>query len=147
MLEYRSATARLSLITLIVANAPLLAEAAPPPAVEVERPPERSESPMAMNNGHHAKVICGNGTDLANKLVCISWLNGASAGNGWTQSRAPAVFPDYCPPAVDFNLEQRRALFMEYLNKASEGKLGEPAILLFREAMAGAYPCAVSEAK
>ena len=96
---------------------------------------------MIMNTGNHAKITCGDKTDLARKLVCISWINGASAGNGWTQSRAPTFFPDYCPPSLDFDLGKQKALFVEYLEKASDGKLGEPAILLFREAMAKAYPC------
>ena len=134
-------TACLIVPTLLLTSGSVSAEEMASPVTVIDRPKQRNEPPMIMNTGHHAKMTCGNTTDLASKLVCISWINGASAGNGWTQSRAPTFFPDYCPPSLDFDLGKQKALFVEYLEKASDGKLGEPAILLFREAMAKAYPC------
>lgn len=140
MYKFLNHSFRLVLISLSIAIGPVNAEP-PETARQIDRPAPRNEPPMIMNTGHHAKITCGNTTDLASKLVCISWINGASAGNGWTQSRAPTFFPDYCPPSLDFDLGKQKALFVDYLEKASDGKLGEPAILLFREAMAKAYPC------
>jgi hypothetical protein len=140
MYELRIQIFGIIVLALAVANTPVAAEESRP-AIETRLPLESNETPLLMNTGHHAKITCGDKKDLARKLVCISWLNGASAGNGWTQSRAPAVFPDYCPKNLVSDLEKRKKQFMEYLDKTSKGKLDEPAILLFREAMAQNYPC------
>jgi hypothetical protein len=140
MLERRIQTFGIMVLASVLAYAPVAAEESLP-ALEAHGPPESNESPLLMNTGHQAKITCGDKKDVARKLVCVSWLNGASAGNGWTQSRAPTFFPDYCPNNLVANLEKTQKIFLEYLHKTPDAKLEEPAILLFREAMAKAYPC------
>lgn len=108
-------------------------------------PRRAGDNPLFMSTGKDAKVACGDLSDGGSQIACLSWINGASAGYGWTVSRSPAFFRDYCPREIDYNLGERRDIFIAYLNKASEGTLTEPAILLFREAMAEAYPCSQGE--
>ena len=74
--------------------------------------------------------------------MCLSWLNGAMADNGWTQSRSPALMPDWCVSDRQYDLGTARDLFTAHLESRSAGQLSNPAIMLFREAMAAAYPCA-----
>ena len=106
-----------------------------------DRAAPQTDSPFLMRTGVHAKRVCEEEKDRGFTLACLMWINGASQGQGWTRSLSPKLFPDYCPPTLDFNLSTSRAIFLKYLNTRPSGKLGEPAILLFREAMAAEYPC------
>lgn len=115
-------------------NAPVVVEEA-----------RQTDSPFLMNTGLHAKRVCEEKQDGGFQLVCLSWINGASQGNGWTKSLRPSVFPDYCPPRPDFDFVQYRKVFLDYLSAQSKGKLNDPAILLFREAMAARFPCSAGE--
>ena len=113
------------------------ASAAPP---VVREAPPAGDNPTAMATGAHVEAVCGDRANTARQLICLSWLNGASQGNGWFKSLNPVLLPDYCPPSLNFNLVQYRDIVLAHVGKSLSAR-NDPAIVVFRKALAGAYPC------
>lgn len=99
-----------------------------------------ADNPMAMATGAHIKAVCSRQDDRASRLVCLSWINGASQGNGWFAPRDPAQTPGHCPPQLDFDIVATRDIVLKWL-KANPDQLGSPAMVVFARAMAARYPC------
>ena len=123
---------RAALITLLLATA---AQAAP----TVQQAPP-ADNPTAMATGAHVEAVCSVRTNTGRQLICLSWINGASQGNGWFKSLNPVLLPDYCPPSLNFNLVQYRDIVLSHIGKSRTAR-NDPAIVAFRQALAGAYPC------
>ncbi|WP_156254990.1 Rap1a/Tai family immunity protein [Sandarakinorhabdus oryzae] len=112
------------------------AQAAP----TVQQAPPASDNPTAMATGAHLEAVCSDRANTARQLICLSWINGASQGNGWFKSLNPVLLPDYCPPNLNFNLVQYRDIVLAHIGKTRTAR-NDPAIVVFRQALAGAYPC------
>jgi Rap1a immunity proteins len=116
----------------------LLAAAAPPVVIEGPAPVERS--PLLLDLANDLRVVCGNAKDVANQLICVSWLNGASQINARFRSLSPQLLPDFCPPAQAATLGRQRDLLLGWL-AANPREVGTPALIAYRKAMAAAFPC------
>lgn len=116
---------RLPLVALLLA-APALAQPA--------------ENPIAMATGAHINAVCSRQDDRASRIVCLSWLNGASQGNGWFAPKDPARAPGFCPPGRTFDLAAYRATLLTWL-KRHPADLASPAIEVYSKSLAARYPC------
>ena len=115
-----------------------------PPVVQTRPPieaPPGVDTALFMATGADALAVCKDRDDGTRRVMCFGWISGASADNGWTKSLSPQIMPDFCSGARDYSLGKRRDVFVEYLQSRKPGALTMPAIMLFREAMAAAYPC------
>ena len=99
-----------------------------------------ADNPVAMATGAHLKAVCSRSDDRASRIICLSWLNGASQGNGWFTPRDPRLTPAHCPSSVDFDLATTRALVLAWLDK-HPADLARPSIEVFSQALAAKYPC------
>lgn len=72
-------------------------------------------------------------------LICLGWINGAVQGASGTISTEPEK-PNYCTPKFGGSIGQYTAVFLKFLRDHPE-KLHLPAIYLFHQAMAQAFPC------
>jgi hypothetical protein len=124
----------LPIAALLLASA---TQAAPPVVRDV---PPAGDNPAAMATGAHLAAVCGDRKDTGRQLICLSWINGASQGNGWFKSLNPVLMPDYCPPNLNFNLQQYRDLILAHIGKTRTAP-NDPSIVVFRQALAAAYPC------
>lgn len=116
----------------------LLAAAAPPALIDVPAPTARS--PLLLNLANDLRVVCGDAKDVANQLICVSWLNGASQINARFRSLSPQLLPDFCPPPEGLPLGRQRDLLLGWL-AANPREVGTPAVMAYRKAMAAAFPC------
>ena len=99
-----------------------------------------ANNPMAMATGAHLQAMCSRQEDRASRIVCLSWLNGASQGHGWFEPKDPAQTPAFCPPSRDYDLAAYRGIILAWLNKHPDD-LPSPAISVYSRALAAAYPC------
>jgi len=128
---------------ILPAVALLLATGAAPPMV-LEAPPATSSSPLLLNSADDLRQVCGDRKDIANQLVCVSWLNGASQINARFQTLSPQLFPDFCPPPQAATLGRQRDLMLAWL-AANPNERTNPALMAYRKAMAQAFPCKAAE--
>lgn len=119
----------------------LLATAAPaaPPIVQ-EAAPAANTTPLLMNSIDDLRQVCGERKDIAMKLACVSWINGASQIHARFRSLAPPLMPDFCPPAEGLNLGRQREVLVAWL-AANPRQRSDRAIIGYRKAMAAAFPC------
>jgi Rap1a immunity proteins len=99
-----------------------------------------ADNPVAMATGAHLKAMCSRQDDRASRIICLSWLNGASQGNGWFEPRDPARTPAFCPPSRDFDLAVYRATLLTWLDR-HPADLASPSIEVYSKALAAKYPC------
>lgn len=99
----------------------------------------QSSLAQAMQSGSDAYSICRSYESGTNGWVCLSWINGAVQAAGGTTSLNPE-YPDFCTPAYGGSIGQYADVFVQYLGD-NPGRRHLPAIMLFREAMARAFPC------
>lgn len=99
-----------------------------------------ADKPVAMATGAHLKAVCSRSEDRASRIICLSWLNGASQGNGWFTPRDPKLTPAHCPPGRDFDLAATRTLILAWLDK-HPADLARPSIEVFSRTMAARFPC------
>lgn len=125
---------RALLASLLLAGS---AQAAPP---AVRAAPPATDNPTAMATGAHLQAVCGEQGNAVRQLVCLSWLNGAAQGNGWFKSLNPVLLPDYCPPDLNFNLVAYRDIVLAHIARTRTAP-NDPAIVVFRQALAARYPC------
>jgi hypothetical protein len=97
-------------------------------------------NPVAMATGAHLKAVCSRSDDRASRIICLSWLNGASQGNGWFTPRNPTLTPAHCPPGREFDLAATRTLILAWLDK-HPADLARPSIEVFSLALAAKWPC------
>ena len=113
-----------------------------PVQTQVQRRPVPTSGPdtaLAMATGLDALSVCGD-RETTRVFVCLGWITGASAGNGWSQSLSPEVMPDWCLYG-DYSLGKHRRLFVSFLEELPANQMNLPPIMLFRRAMAREYPC------
>lgn len=108
-----------------------------PAAAAVAQP---ADNPVAMATGAHLKAVCSRQDDRASRIICLSWLNGASQGHGWFKSKDAALTPDHCRPGPDFDLAEYRSLILAWLGKNPDD-LARPSIEVYSRALAAKYPC------
>ncbi|OSZ67089.1 hypothetical protein CAP39_11660 [Sphingomonas sp. IBVSS1] len=99
-----------------------------------------ADNPVAMATGAHLQAICGNQEARDRRIICLSWLNGASQGNGWFKPRDAAQTPAFCPPSLNFDLAAYRSIILAWLAK-HPADLARPSIEVYSRALAAAYPC------
>lgn len=108
-------------------------------------PANAQSDPLGMIWGRDALTTCSHAEarqrrDATSALVCLSWINGAVQGASATVSSTGAK-PDYCTPRVGGSNGQYAAVYLKFL-RDNPAKRHLPAIYLFHEAMAEAFPCA-----
>lgn len=99
---------------------------------------------LGMQSGQDAYSACANtekpvGDEVTAAFVCLSWINGAVQGAIATKSLNEDK-PEYCAPEVGGSTGQYADIFMKFLRDNPE-KRHRPAIMLFHQAMAKAFPC------
>ena len=99
-----------------------------------------ADSPVAMATGAHLKAICSNREARESRIICLSWLNGASQGNGWFAPRDKAKAPAFCPPSRDFDPAAYRDIILVWLDR-HPAALASPSIEVYSQALASRYPC------
>lgn len=99
-----------------------------------------ADNPVAMATGAHIKAVCSRQDDRASRIICLSWLNGASQGRGWFEPKDPARTPAYCPPGRDFDLAVYRATLLAWLDR-HPADLASPSIEVYSKALAAKFPC------
>ncbi len=99
-----------------------------------------ADNPVAMATGAHLKAMCSRQDDRASRIVCLSWLNGASQGNGWFVPKVPAQTPAFCPPSRAFDLAAYRGVILAWLADRP-ADLASPAIEVYSKALAARWPC------
>ena len=100
--------------------------------------------PLGMAWGNDALSTCGYTEDGGKRnstaaLICLGWINGAVQAASDTVSLEKEK-PDYCTPKFGGSTGQYTAVYMKFLRDHPE-KLHLPAIYLFHQAMAQAFPC------
>ena len=100
---------------------------------------------LGMIWGKDALATCANiedppRRDVTAGMVCLSWVNGA------TQAASSSISyeteqPNYCTPTYGGSTGQYAAVFLKFL-RDNPAKLHRPAIYLYHQAMAEAFPCA-----
>lgn len=103
-------------------------------------PAQPADNPIAMATGAHLQAMCSRQDDRASRIVCLSWLNGASQGNGWFVPKDPVQTPAFCPPSRDYDLAAYRSLILAWLAK-HPADLASPAITVYSKALAAKWPC------
>ncbi len=114
----------------------LAAQAAPSAVIDVPAPTARS--PLLLYLANDLRVVCGDAKDVANQLICVSWLNGAAQSNGWFTPRDPSLTPAYCPTRRDFDLAAYRPLILARLDK-HPADLARPLSLQAALTFSGAF--------
>jgi len=107
-------------------------------------PAHAQRSTWNMLSGNDALSTCEaienmDDENLTPAFVCLSWVNGAVQGAKGTFSGNPEK-PQYCTPQSGGTNGQFTAIFLKFL-RANPEKLHLPAIYLFHQAMAKAFPC------
>lgn len=117
----------------------MLAAAAPPPVV-IDRPRDTARSPLLLGTGDDLRVVCSDTKDVAHQLTCLSWINGATQISIRFTSLSPQIVPDFCPTADGRILARQRDVLLGWL-AANPREHQAPAIMVYRKAMAAAFPC------
>ena len=99
-----------------------------------------ADNPVAMATGAHLKAMCSRQDDRASRIICLSWLGGASQGHGWFAPNDPGQTPEFCPPSQTFDLAAYRAIILAWLERHPAG-LAMPSIEVYSRALAARYPC------
>jgi hypothetical protein len=100
---------------------------------------------LGMQWGRDALSTCGQvdnqqgRRDTTAALICLGWVNGAVQAASDTVS-TNAEKPSYCTPRVGGSTGQYVAVFLQFLRN-NPAKQHLPAIYLFHQAMAEAFPC------
>jgi hypothetical protein len=109
-------------------------------------PAAAQSDPLGMQWGRDALTVCSNTEDMRAKgkdgtlaFGCLMWINGAVKAGNNTFSLDPEK-PNYCTPRFGGSNGQYVAVFLKFL-RDNPAKLHLPAILLFHQAMAEAFPC------
>lgn len=107
-------------------------------------PVASQSNPFGMLWGKDALEACSHIEDRRSRdatlgLVCVSWVNGAVQGAAHTFTSEPEK-PNYCTPGYGGSNGQYAAVFLKYLRDHPE-KLHLPAIYVFHQSMAEAFPC------
>ncbi|WP_420794378.1 Rap1a/Tai family immunity protein [Sphingosinicella microcystinivorans] len=97
-----------------------------------------------MQWGRDALATCAHTEDGGRRnstaaLTCLGWINGATQAAGGTISTEPEK-PDYCTPGFGGSIGQYAAVFLKFL-RDNPAKRHLPAIYLYHQAMAEAFPC------
>ena len=100
---------------------------------------------MAMQTGNDALETCsktedGGKSNMSAAFVCMSWVNGAVQASAHTIS-LKAEKPGYCTPSAGGSIGQYVDVYLKFLRE-NPAKRNLPAIYLFHQAMADAFPCA-----
>ncbi len=123
-----------------LAAAALLLTAAAPPPVVIDRPRDAARSPLLLGTGDDLRVVCADTKDVAHQLTCLSWINGATQISMRFKSLSPQIVPDFCPTADGRVLARQRDVLLGWL-AGNPRELQAPAIMVYRKAMAAAFPC------
>lgn len=107
-------------------------------------PASAQSDPLGMMWGRDALATCEYAEDGGKRnstaaLICLGWVNGAVQAAAGTISTKPEK-PDYCTPGFGGSTGQYVAVFMKFL-RDNPAKQHLPAIYLFHQAMAEAFPC------
>lgn len=109
-------------------------------------PAHAQSDPLAMQWGRDALATCSHtenlrarGTDSTSALICLGWINGAVQAAGNSISLNPEK-PNYCTPKFGGSTGQYAAVFLKFL-RDNPAKRHLPAIYLFHQSMAEAFPC------
>lgn len=99
---------------------------------------------LMMQSGSDALATCGrwesrDPNDSTASWVCLAWINGATQAANSTISYVDQK-PTYCTPRVGGSVGQYVAVFVRYLREHPE-RLHLPAIYLYHQSMAEAFPC------
>lgn len=107
-------------------------------------PANAQSDPLAMQWGRDALTTCAHTEDGGRRnstaaLICLGWISGAVQAAGNSVSLEPEK-PDYCTPGFGGSTGQYAAVFLKFL-RDNPAKRHLPAIYLFHQAMAEAFPC------
>jgi hypothetical protein len=107
-------------------------------------PASAQSAPLAMQWGRDTLATCAHTEDGGRRnstaaLICLGWINGATQAAAGTISTEPEK-PDYCTPGFGGSTGQYAAVFLKFL-RDNPAKQHLPAIYLFHQAMAQAFPC------
>ena len=108
-------------------------------------PVQAQNKAYGMQTGNDAITACQAGDgDQASKdftlaIACLSWINGAVQAAEPDDVPRPYK-PVYCTPESGGSTGQYKYVFVKFL-KANPAKRHLPAIYLFHQAMAEAFPC------
>ncbi|WP_164155466.1 Rap1a/Tai family immunity protein [Sandarakinorhabdus rubra] len=99
-----------------------------------------ADNPVAMATGAHLKAVCSRQDDRASRIICLSWLNGASQGHGWFTPKDAALTPPHCRPGRDYDLAEYRGVILAWLDR-HPADLDRPSIEVYSRALAAKWPC------
>lgn len=108
-------------------------------------PSHAQNSPYGMQTGSDAFAACKAVDDEPGRrdsmlaMACLAWINGAVQAAEPTDWDSPQK-PVYCTPRTGGSTGQYKDVFVNFL-KANPAKRHLPAIYLFHQAMAEAFPC------
>lgn len=107
-------------------------------------PASAQSDPLGMQWGRDALTTCAHTEDGGRRnstaaLVCLGWINGAVQAFNGAVSLEPEK-PNYCTPEFGGSTGQYAAVFLQFLRQ-NPAKRHLPAIYLFHQAMAEAFPC------
>lgn len=107
-------------------------------------PASAQSDPLQMLWGRDALATCshaegGEKRNTTAGLVCLGWINGAVQGAFRTMTLETEK-PEYCTPSVGGSNGQYVAVFLKFL-RDNPAKRHQPAIYLFHQSMAEAFPC------
>lgn len=107
-------------------------------------PAKAQRASLHMQSGNDALSTCsamddGGKGDTTTAIVCVAWVNGAVQGAIATVA-LDTDKPAYCTPEVGGSTGQYADIFVKFLRAYPE-KRHLPAIYLFHQAMAQAFPC------
>lgn len=105
---------------------------------------QQAPLPEAMQWGGDALAMCDSSRITPNQWVCMAWINGAVQSAGVSFS-VNVEAPNFCTPEYGGSVGQYRDVFVKYL-KENPSKRHLPAIFLFYQSMAAAFPCPSSSA-
>ena len=98
-----------------------------------------------MQTGNDALTACQAGDrdqssqDFTLAIACLSWINGAVQTAEPTDRSTP-LKPSYCTPESGGSTGQYKDVFVAFLRN-NPAIRHQPAIFLFHQAMASAFPC------
>lgn len=98
------------------------------------------DNPLIMATGAHLAAVCGQPENATYRLYCLSWLNGASQGNGWFEPREAGALPAWCPPSRTMDLKRHREQLLAWI-KANKLAPSMTALEVHARALAAIYPC------
>lgn len=94
---------------------------------------------LNMGYGKDALATCSSNKISPDGYVCLAWINGAAQVAAFSISVEVVEAPSYCAPDMG-TTGQYRDIFVKFLRE-NPAKRHLPAMFLFHQAMAEAFPC------